>query len=196
MDNVEKKEPVPDRDIHDFFNGIFDDDNDSQVKGESPVEKLIKYEPPYDQPCTDDFDDLRNFGYGGYGDMLHMNVYDISDVRMLVNYYAFLNTDSCKVSYERARRDYRLSFFNATEALLSTVVGSKLCEKIPVHVGSSGLEASASSVARILIDNSYDRGNNRTNHDFVRDEINLLVDDLRFYFYAHIDYLRLKEDSK
>lgn len=197
MENTEKQMQESNKKlVDDFFDGLGDDDNDSEIKGVSLIGKLIKHEPPYDHPCIDDFDDLRNIGYGGYGDMLNMNVLDIRDVRMLVNYYAFLNTESCKTSYERIKRDHRSPFFSATEALLWTIGNSKLCGKIPAHIGSSGLGSSASSVARIIMENSYDRGRKRNNYDLVRDEINRLVDELRYYFYAHIDHIDLKVDNK
>lgn len=149
----------------------------------------INYEPPFDKPNTSDYNDLLNFGYGGYGDALHVDVNEIEDVRMLVNYYSFLNTEECKSTYQKVERNYEMSLWRATARLLSVIGNSKLCQHIPVHLGRSELISTASQVALILEDNAYYRGSNAMNYDYVRIEINNLVADLKFYFYAHIDSL-------
>lgn len=173
---------------------IWDDQHPSNLfDGESTNEMLktgsiIKHEPPFDSPYTDDFEDLMNFGFGGYVNDLRIDVNRIEDVRMLVNYYSFLITEHCKHNYKRVERNHETALWRASHKLLSVIATSNLCRNIPVHIGNTRLGSTAGKVASILVDNSIDFGSNSIDYERVRDEINALVDELRFYFYAHIDF--------
>lgn len=164
---------------------LFDSETTSEVR---KTGSTIAHEPPFDDPCTNDLEDLMNFGFGGYGNELTADVNRIEDVRMLVNYYSFLITEHCKQMYKRVERNHEAALWRGSHKLLSVVAGSKLCGNIPVHIGNSRLASTAERVASILIDNSIDFGSNSLNYERVRDEINALVEELRFYFYAYIDF--------
>jgi len=151
----------------------------NESTSEAAVE--ILHEPPFDQIRITSLHDLQNMGYWD-----DVDVSNIKDIRMLVNYYSFLQTPYCKSNYERLRRNYEKVLHRASCALLSAIATSEQCANIPTAIGKTELTYSAREVARILIINC-NTVDWRYDYNKRRDEINILVDDMRYYFYAHID---------